>query len=27
MKAEEIRQILDGDSQAATFLEDNFEDV
>jgi hypothetical protein len=27
MKSEEIKQLLDGDSQAATFMEDNFEDI
>ena len=27
MKVEEIKQMLDGDSQAATFIEDNFEDI
>ena len=27
MNTEELKQLLDGDFQAATFIEDNFEDV
>jgi len=27
MKVDEITKILDGDQQAATFIEDNFNDV